>query len=134
MIWGIIIMKVIFVKNNDYMYYDDFYINGYKFIPRRKNIDSLFIVNNDMVRCILNKKLNKNINRIKKTIKLIVDSDVAITSDCDMMESELVRIINVYKSKYINYFDEFEFFDFIKDIYVLNKVIELKKKLIKEVI
>ena len=127
-------MKVVFIKNNDYIYYDKFNLDGYRFIPRRKNIDSLFIVDNNMIQYILNKKLNKDINKIKKTIKLIVSSNVAILSDCDMMESELVRIINLIKFKYINYFDEFEFFDFVKDIYVLNKVIELKKKMIDEVI
>lgn len=123
-------MKVVFVKNNEYIEYENFVIDGYKFNPRRKNIDSLIIVNNDMIKYILNKKLSRDIKRIDKTIKLIINSNVTLIDDCNMMEDELIRIIGLIIDKYLKYFDEFEFFEYIKSIYVLNMAIDLKKKMI----
>ena len=125
-------MKVVFIKNNKFINYNNFNIEGYKFIPRRKNINSLYIINKDIINYILNKKLNKEIKKIEKTIKLMINTNVTLVSDCDLMINELKRIINLITTKYINYFDEFEFFEYIKRIYVLNKVIDLKKKIINE--
>lgn len=126
-------MKVVFIKNSEFNTIDNLNIDGYKFIPRRKNIDSLRIVDKNIIKYILNKKLNRDIKRIDKTIKLMINSNVTLISDCDMMEKELIRVINIIVSKYMIYFDEFEFFNYIKDLYVLNKVINLKKKMIKEI-
>lgn len=127
-------MEVVFIKNNKFIKFDKYNVDGYKFIPRRKNIDSLTIVNNNIINYVLNKKINREIKKVDKTIKLMINSDVTLVSDCDMMEEELKRLINIIVSKYMNFFDEFEFFQYIKNIYVLNKVINLKKKMINEVI
>lgn len=127
-------MKVVFIKNNEYLEYENFFVDGYKFNPRRKNIESLVIVNDDIIKYILNKKLSRDIKRIDKTIKLIINSNVTIIDDCNMMENELLRKVNQLVNKYMKYFDEFEFFEYIKSIYVLNKVIDLKKKIIDDVI
>ena len=127
-------MKVVFVKNSKFVSFDKNNINGYNFTPRRKNINSLKIVDINIIKYILNKKLNRDIKKIDKTIKLMIDSNVTIVSDCDMMEKELIRVINIIVSKYMKYFDEFEFFLYIKKIYVLNRVLDLKKKMIREVV
>lgn len=126
-------MKVVFIKNSEFNTFNNLNIEGYKFIPRRKNIDSLRVVDKNIIKCILNKKLNRDIKKIDKTIKLMINSNVTLISDCDMMEKELIRLINIIVSKYMIYFDEFEFFNYIKDLYVLNKVINLKKKMINEI-
>lgn len=127
-------MEVVFIKNSNYIEYHSFLLDGYKFNPRRKSINSLVVVNRDIVKYVLNKKISKKIKKVDKTIKLIIDSNVAIIEDCNMMENELVSLIKLIINKYMKYFDEFEFFEYIKKIYILNMALNLKKKLINEVI
>ena len=127
-------MKVVFVKNNNFIKCYKLNIDGYKFIPRKKKIKSLLIVDKEFIKCILKKKIEKDINKIEKTIKLMINSDYTIYSDCYLMQSELKRIINLIDVKYITYFNEFEFFKYIKKIYILNMVLNLKKNMINEVI
>ena len=125
-------MKVVFIKNNKFSDYKLLNIDGYLFKPRNKNIHSLIIVNDDMIKYILSKKIVKEINKAKKAISLIINSDVTLVSDCDMMSNEIIRISNKLENKYRQYFDKFEYFDLVKDLYILNTEINLKKKLIEE--
>lgn len=125
-------MKVVFIKNNNNIFYDKLNIEGYKFIPRRKNINSLLIVDNYLINNILSRKLNREINRVNRAIELMIKSDVTIIDDCDIMLNELNRIVNKIENSYITYFNEFEYFEFIKSIYILNMMISLKKKLLNE--
>lgn len=125
-------MKVVFIKNNNFFDYKLLNVDGYLFKPRNKNIHSLIIVNGDMIKYILSKKILKEINKAKKAISLIINSDVTLVSDCDMMSNEIIRISNKLENKYRQYFDKFEYFDLVKDLYILNTQINLKKKLIEE--
>lgn len=125
-------MKVVFIKNNNFFDYKLLSVDGYLFKPRNKNIHSLIIVNSDMIKYILSKKIIKEINKAKKAISLIINSDVTLVSDCDMMSNEVIRISNKLENKYRQYFDKFEYFDLVKDLYILNTQINLKKKLIEE--
>ena len=125
-------MKVVFIKNNNFSNYKLYNIEGYLFKPRNKNIHSLNIVNKDMIKCILTKKINKEINRTKKAVKLIINSDVSLISDCDMMSEEVIRISKKLENNYRKYFNEFEYFDLVKDLYFLNSEISLKRNLIEE--
>ena len=126
-------MKVVFIKNNNFFDYKLLNVDGYLFKPRNKNIYSLIIVNGDMIKYILSKKILKEINKAKKAISLIINSDVTLVSDCDMMSNEVIRISNKLENKYRQYFDKFEYFDLVKDLYILNTEINLKKKLIEEI-
>lgn len=123
-------MKVVFLKNNINSNYKLNNSVGYRFKPR-KNIDSLVIYNNEMIKYILNKKIRKDINNCKKSINLMLKSNITLVSDCDMMVDELKRIANVLENKYMKYFNEFEYFDLVKEIYNLNMEILTKKKLIE---
>lgn len=125
-------MKVVFIKNNNFVNYKLFNINGYLFKPRNKNIRSLVIINNDMIKNILSKKISKEINKAKKAISLIINSDITLLNDCDMMIKEVVRISNKLENKYRKYFNQFEYFELVKDLYILNAEINLKKKLLEE--
>ena len=123
-------MKVVFIKNNCFDKYKLEECVGYKFKPRRKNINSLVIKNNKLTKNILTIRLKKDIDNIEKSIKLMIKSNITETSDCIIMDNEIKRIIKNINNKYLNYFNEFEYFDYIKKIYVLNNVINLKKMLI----
>ena len=123
-------MKVVFIKNNNYKNYKNLILEGYKFTPKRKNINSLLIVNKSIIKNILNKRIRKDLKNIDKAIKLMIKSNITEIQDCIIMENEINRIINNLDNKYIKYFNEFEYYDFIKNIYVLNNVINLKKNLI----
>ena len=107
-------------------------IEGYLFKPRNKNIHSLKIVDKDMIKCILSKKIMKEITRTKKAVNLIINSNVTLVSDCDMMSQEIIRISKKLENNYRNYFSEFEYFDLVKDLYFLNSEISLKRNLIEE--
>lgn len=125
-------MKVEFIKNNNFSNYKLYNIDGFLFKPRNKNIHSLIIVNKDMINCILSKKIKKEILRTKKAVKLIINSDVSLISDCDMMSKEIIRISKKLENNYRKYFSEFEYFDLVKDLYFLNSEINLKRNLIEE--
>lgn len=123
-------MKVVFIKNNCFDKYKLDSSVGYKFKPRRKNINSLVIKNNKLTKNILTIRLKKDIDNLEKTIKLMIKSNITEISDCILMDNEIKRIIKNINNKYLNYFNEFEYFDYIKKIYILNNVINLKKMLI----
>lgn len=123
-------MKVVLLKEKSFISYELFNIDGYKFKPK-KNIKNLVIVNIDLIKKILARKINKDINKANKTIKLMLNSDATIVSDCIMMENELSRLIKKIDKKYKKYFTEFEYFDLIKSIYELNMEINLKKKFLE---
>jgi len=125
-------MKVVFIKKNKYKKFKLEQINGFKFKPRNKNISSLIIINKNLTKEILTKKIKNEINKETKAIKLMIKSNVTETSDCNMMIEELKRIALNIEQKYMKYFDEFEYFNLIKDIYSLNMEITSKKKLIEE--
>ena len=125
-------MKVVFIKSNNLSNYKLYNIEGYLFKPRNKNIHSLKIVDKDMIKCILSKKIMKEITRTKKAVNLIINSNVTLVSDCDMMSQEIIRISKKLENNYRNYFSEFEYFDLVKDLYFLNSEISLKRNLIEE--
>ncbi len=125
-------MKVAFIKSNNLSNYKLYNIEGYLFKPRNKNIHSLKIVDKDMIKCILSKKIMKEITRTKKAVNLIINSNVTLVSDCDMMSQEIIRISKKLENNYRNYFSEFEYFDLVKDLYFLNSEISLKRNLIEE--
>lgn len=125
-------MKVVFIKNNIFSNYKLYTLDGYLFKPRNKNIHSLKVVNKDMIKFILSKKINKEINRTKKAVNLIINSNVTLVSDCDMMSKEIIRISKKLENNYRKYFSEFEYFDLVKDLYFLNSEINLKRNLIEE--
>lgn len=125
-------MKVVFIKNNNFSNYKLYNIEGYLFKPRNKDIHSLKIVNKDMIKSILSKKIKKEIVRTKKAVNLIINSNFSLISDCDMMIKEIIRISKKLESNYRKYFSEFEYFNLVKDLYFLNSEINLKKKLIEE--
>ena len=125
-------MKVVFIKSNNLSNYKLYNIEGYLFKPRNKNIHSLKIVNNDMIKCILSKKIMKEITRTKKAVNLIINSNVTLVSDCDMMSQEIIRIRKKLENNYRKYFSEFEYFELVKDLYFLNSEISLKRNLIEE--
>lgn len=125
-------MKVVFIKSNNLSNYKLYNIEGYLFKPRNKNIHSLKIVNNDMIKCILSKKIMKEITRTKKAVNLIINSNVTLVSDCDMMSQEIIRISKKLENNYRKYFSEFEYFELVKDLYFLNSEISLKRNLIEE--
>lgn len=123
-------MNVVFKKNNKFVFYKVNDIKGYKFRPR-KRINNLVIVDNNMINKILLKKINKDINNVILTVKLMLNSNVTIVGDCNMMIVEINRILNNIEFKYKKYLDEFDYFDLIKKLYSLNMSLNLKKKLIE---
>ena len=125
-------MKVVFIKSNNLSNYKLYNIEGYLFKPRNKNIHSLKIVDKDMIKCILSKKIMKEITRTKKAVNLIINSNVTLVSDCDMMSQEIIRISKKLENNYRKYFSEFEYFELVKDLYFLNSEISLKRNLIEE--
>ena len=125
-------MKVVFIKSNNLSNYKLYNIEGYLFNPRNKNIHSLKIVDKDMIKCILSKKIMKEITRTKKAVNLIINSNVTLVSDCDMMSQEIIRISKKLENNYRKYFSEFEYFELVKDLYFLNSEISLKRNLIEE--
>lgn len=125
-------MKVVFIENNDFNEYKIEKIDGYKFKPKRKNINTLIIQNNNLIKNILTIRLKKDINNIENAINLMIKSNATESSDCILMKNEINRIIKNINNKYLNYFTEFEYFDYIKKIYILNNVINLKNMLINK--
>lgn len=125
-------MKAVHIKKNNFKTYILNNINGFKFKPKNKNVNSLIIVDKTLIKEILSKKINKDINKATKAIKLMLKSNITEISDCDIMINELNRIATKIEKKYMKYFTEFEYFALIKDIYYLNMEINLKKKLIKD--
>ena len=124
-------MKVVLEKSNLFLDYNIGDFNGFSFKPK-KNINNLNIIDKKMIKTILKKKISKNINSSRKSIKLMLESGATIPSDCDMMMQELNRILIIFDSKYRTYFNEFEYFDLVNDIYQLNMEIKLKKNLLDE--
>lgn len=123
-------MKVVFLKNKNLVYkYNQ--TNGFKFKPKNKNINSLVVVNNDILEFVLIKKINKDINKIKKAVKLIINSDVAIVDDCDIMLEEVYRLSRRLEHHYRIYLDEFDYFEIVKDLYFLYQSLNCKKKIIR---
>lgn len=123
-------MNVVIDKNNEHLMYKINKIDGYKFRPRKK-IKNLIIVDKEFINKILTKKIKKDINRTIKTVKLMLDSNVTIINDCNIMIEEINRLLNNIENKYRKYFDEFDYFELIKELYILNMELDLKKKLIE---
>lgn len=123
-------MNVVIDKSNEHLMYKINKIDGYKFRPRKK-IKNLVIVDKEFINKILTKKIKKDINRTIKTVKLMLDSNVTIINDCNIMIEEINRLLNNIENKYRKYFDEFDYFELIKELYVLNMELDLKKKLIE---
>lgn len=123
-------MKVVFLKNNKFIEFSLYGLDGYKFNPRNKDISLLNIVDEDIIKFVLSKKIKREIDKTKRTIKLIVNSNVTILSDCEMMESELYKITKKLDYKYRKYFNEFEYFERVKELYVLYHLIKYKKKIL----
>lgn len=123
-------MKKVLNKNNDFKKYKIENIKGYKFKPRKK-ITNLNIINNKLINKILIKKITKEIKKSEITVKLIIESNVAIKEDCIMMINEINRILLNIEKKYKEYFNEFEYFELIKKLYNLNMQLNLKRKIIE---
>ncbi len=123
-------MNVVIDKNNEHLMYKINKIDGYKFRPRKK-IKNLIIVDKEFINKILTKKIKKDINRTIKTVKLMLDSNVTIINDCNIMIEEINRLLNNIENKYRKYFDEFDYFELIKELYILNMELDLKKKFIE---
>ena len=123
-------MKVVFLKNKNVEFkYNQ--INGYKFKPKNKNIKSLVVINNDILACILIKKINREIKKIKKAVKLIIKCDVTIENDCDIMLEEIFNLTKRLENNYRIYLDEFDYFEIVKDLYFLYQSLNCKKKIIR---
>lgn len=123
-------MKVVFIKKNDFFNYNISLLNGYKFNPRNKNISLLSVIDKDFIEYILSKKIKREINKIKRVIKMFIKSDITIISDCDMMNEEIIKVIKKLDKKYRKYFNEFDYFDYIKELYFLHNLINYKKKIL----
>lgn len=123
-------MKVVFKKNNKFVFYKINDIKGYRFKPKKK-ISNLIIVNDNMIDKILLKKITKDINKVNVTVELMLKSNVTIEGDCNMMIVEINRILRNIELKYKKYLDEFDYFELIKMLYILNMSLNLKKKLIE---
>lgn len=125
-------MKVVFLRKNNFIKYKIYNLNGYIFNPRNKKINYLNIVDEDLIKYILSKKIQREISKVKRAIKLMIKSNVTISNDCDIMLDELIKISKKLEKKYRIYFNEFEYFENVKELYVLSSVINLKKKIIRE--
>ena len=119
------------VVNNTFKTYEICDINGYKFKPRNKYINTLTIIDNNYIKKILTKKIQKDIKRATKTIKLMLKSNVTEISDCNIMLEELNRVAKNIEFKYMKYFNELEYFELVKTLYFLNMEITAKKKLLE---
>ena len=119
------------VVNNTFKTYEISELNGYKFKPRNKYINTLTIIDNNYIKKILTKKLQKDIKRATKTIKLMLKSNVTEISDCNIMLEELNRVAKNIEFKYMKYFNELEYFELVKTLYFLNMEITAKKKLLE---
>lgn len=126
-------MKVVFLKKNNFLEYSISSLEGYVFNPKNKNIEYLNIVNKEFIKHILSKKINRDVYRVKRAIKLIVSSDATFESDCDIMLDEIFKITKKLEKKYRIYFDEFEYFENVKELYMLNQLIKYKKKIVSMV-
>lgn len=125
-------MKVVYIKKNKFKKYKKSTLEGFNFKPRNKDIKSLTIINEYLIKEILTKKISKDIKKATKAIRLMLKSNVTEISDCNMMIDELNRIASKIEKKYMKYFTEFEYFDLIKDIYYLNMEILTKKIIIED--
>ena len=124
-------MEIVFVKENEFISFEVEDVIGFKFKPRNKSISSLEIINKDYIKKILVKKINRDIKKSTKAIKLMLGSDITEVDDCNIMINELNRIASSIENKYMIYFTELEYFDLIKEIYYLNMEIGLKKRMLE---
>lgn len=124
-------MKVVYIKKNKFKKYKKNTLEGFKFKPRNKSINSLTIIKEELIKEILTKKITKDIKKATKAIRLMLKSNITEVSDCNIMIDELKRIASNLEKKYMKYFTEFEYFDLIKDIYYLNMEILTKKIIIE---
>lgn len=124
-------MKVVYIKKNKFKKYKTKTLEGFKFKPRNKNINSLIIIKDELIKEILTKKITKDIKKATKAIRLMLKSNITEVSDCNIMIDELKRIASNLEKKYMKYFTEFEYFELIKDIYYLNMEILTKKIIIE---
>ena len=122
-------MKVVYIKKNKFNKKNT--LEGFKFKPRNKSINSLTIIKEELIKEILTKKITKDIKKATKAIRLMLKSNITEVSDCNIMIDELKRIASNLEKKYMKYFTEFEYFDLIKDIYYLNMEILTKKIIIE---
>ena len=122
-------MNVVLLKDNNYLYYNINNLNGYTFYPR-KNISNLVIINDELLKLIIYIKVNRMLEYINKVIKLMINSNATIISDCVMMEEEIYKLINIINNKYINYLESDNYSYFIKSLYELNMELDLKKRII----
>ena len=67
-------MKVVFIENNDFNEYKIERTEGYKFKPKRKNINTLIIQNNNLIKNILTIRIKKDIKNIENAINLMIKS------------------------------------------------------------
>ena len=122
-------MNYVIAHDNKFLKYKKNNNTGYIFFPKN-SIKNLTVLNESLLRIILKKRVKIDIFKSTKAINLMLDSDITLVSDCEMMEQELVRLLNKINVKYKKYFNEFEYFELIKDIYSLNMEILLKKKIL----
>lgn len=125
-------MKVVFLKNNNFIKYYLSNLEGYNFNPRNKNINYLNIVDKNIINFVLSKKIKREISKAKKAIELMINNDITIKSDCDIMLDELYKITKKLDIKYRHYFDEFVYYERVKELYILYHLISYKKKIISE--
>lgn len=123
-------MKVVYIKDNNFVNYELNNSIGYVFKPK-KRINNLKVVNKFLVSDILTRKMINSLNKTIKTTNIMLNSKAVIISDCDMMLEEIKRIIIKLDNKYRKYFDQFVYFSIIKKLYILDKKINYKKTLLK---
>lgn len=124
-------MKVVFLKNNNFNEYKFKNLEGYLFNPKNKNVKFLKVIKKDYIKYILFKRINRDIFKLKNTIKIIVNSEAAIIEDCKMMIDEVLRLTIKIEKNYKEYFNEFQYFELIKELYLLYNVITYKNKTFK---
>ncbi len=124
-------MKVVYIKKTNYKNYKLNNINGYSFKPKNKHIKNLIIVNTNLLKKILTIKLKKDIKNVDHIINLMIQSNVTDINDCNLMLNEINRVTKNLENNYKIYFTEFEYFNYLKEIYKLNMEITTKKKLIE---
>ena len=125
-------MEIKFVKENDYESFEYDNLDGFKFKPRNKDISNLEIIDKTLIKKVLIKKIDRDIKKSTKAIKLMLESNITEIEDCNIMINELKRIARNIEKKYMNYFTELEYFDLIKEIYYLDMEISLKKKMLEK--
>lgn len=119
------------IKKNNFKQYELTDLEGYLFNPKNKSIKSLNIVDLEIIKKVLKKRIEKDIKKVGNAIKLMIKSNVTEISDCDMMINELNRLAKKFDIKYKHFFNELEYFDVIKEIYFWNMQILSKKILIE---